>query len=258
MKCIICVTVFSGVIDKIKSYRDHLFKIIETELKYTVVKHNMGIHRETERTHSHLTFICNTDKSKVYKILNDKIKRTNTWKSIKGAEEFKDKSTIPKLSFRWETDSDYCETKALAYNLKEYTSYEIMMDDYKFYEAINIDVKEELEELRKYGNSKYLISKEKHNKHLEKKNLKKNMYDYLSERIKLDNHQFYIPDPNMLTSDKQMIASANIRYIAKNILVYCKDNEKTFSVGHLKNQAINYLYNQNYITEEEILSYANI
>jgi hypothetical protein len=168
------------------------------------------------------------------------------------------------ITFTWEngqsggSNKKYDEFKALAYNLKEYSSYEIMMKDYEFYETIAIDTTTELEELRKVGHSLYTQScieyEEKQKEIKEKEDLKKNMYDYLNQRIDLDQKTF----SNVTCTEPQILVGSHVRYIAYHIIKYYKGLNKSIPIGHLKNQAINFLYNQDYIDEDQILSYVNI
>lgn len=265
MKVIIAITLFARkeIHKHLADMKNVMMEIITKELKYSILKHDMGIHRNSQHLHAHLTFICHTDKSKVYKILNDKIKRTPQWASY---HEYMTKSDPDRdrksaISFTWENDSKYDEFRALAYNLKEYASFSIMMEDYEFYDAINIETFTELEELRKYGNSLYARScKENEKKQQiikEKHNLKTNMYTFLIQRIEMDGKQFPKVTSH-LPKDQMMITSQYIRYVSYHILKFYKDLEKSAPIGHLKNQAINFLYNNDYIDEEQILDYCNI
>lgn len=219
---------------------------LRNELNYTILKHNMGIHRQSKNLHSHLTYVCDTQEQKTYKILNDKIKRSKSFKNINNKIY---------ITFKYSSDENYDEFKALAYNLKEYATYEDMMQDYKFHETINIEVTKELEELRKYGNEQFMISQkhkfDKENKDKEKNDLKKNMYKYLTDEINEGGMTFSDQvDLNLMTH--------YVRYICKHILQFYKQNNKSFSIAHLKNQALNFLYNNDYINEEQIICYANI
>jgi len=265
MKVIIAITLFASkdILKYMNDMKHAMTAIITQELKYSILKHDMGVHRNSEHLHAHLTFICQTDKSKVYKILNDKIKRTPQWANYHEYMTKSDPDRVRKsaISFTWENDSKYDEFRALAYNLKEYASYEIMMEDYQFYETINIDTKLELEDLRKYGNALYAKScrdNEKKQQNIkEKHDLKTNMYTFLIQRIEMDGKQFPKVTSH-LPKDQMMITSQYIRYVSYHILKYYKDLDKSAPIGHLKNQAINFLYNNDYIDEEQILDYCNI
>lgn len=232
--------------ERINNTHSSASDIIQNDLKYQIEKHTMGIHRESKNLHAHITYVCQVNNGKHYKILNDKIKRS----------KFNKLPEKTNITFKYDNEEKYDEFKALAYNLKEYSHYNDMSSDYtKYHEEITAEVKQELEELRKHGNNQFCIAKkhkeEKEKDNNEKKDLKKNMYSYIDHRIDLDQKQF--------TQELDIGAiSQEVRWIAYHILKFYKDNNKSFSIAHLKNQALNYLYNKDYITEEQILSYANI
>lgn len=232
--------------DTINQTHSSACDIIHKDLKYQILKYSLGIHRNSPNLHAHITYVCSVNNAKYYKILNDKIKRSN----------FNNLPNKTNITFCYDNDAKYDEFKALAYNLKEYCTVNLMEEDYsRYHEEISDEVKQELEELRKYGNEQYLLSQkykeQKHKDKQDKKDLKNNMYSYLELKIDHEQKQFsQLLDIGVITQ--------HVRWISYHILQFYKENNKSFSIAHLKNQALNFLYNKDYITEDQILTYAHI
>lgn len=233
--------------DEIQQFITVRHNDIIKELGYELCCNTYGIHRNAERLHIHYHTINNITKMKKFKNkgLASKIKRLKSYQEYTlPHKEFK----IPevKISTNYEDEINWDKTKILAYPLKEYDTNKSMIKE------VNLDVcigvtENQLEEYRKYANSLYERANKEFQKQEKKKTKKEDLYSHLDSVIVTTN----IPDYSGEMASLML-------YTIKQILLYYKINNKNFSIHQLKNQAVNYLYFKDIITEQQICQYINI
>lgn len=251
MKVIINYTVYLGE----DSIDDHLMYIAQRhidiikELGYELLEATCGVHRQASRCHIHYHTVNDMKDTKVYKILNDKIKRLKVFKEYTLVHP---KFIIPevKITFKYENQDGYDEVKSLAYPLKEYDTDADMLKDIDLDDNHNISY-ERLRDLRKSANDIYRASvNEKAKKDAEKadkENKKKALYSHLDSVVITTNIPHYHGEIETI-----------VRYTVKHMLIYYKMNNQNFSIHQLKNVAINYLYFSDIIDERDICVYSHI
>lgn len=217
------------------------------ELGYDLCCNTYGIHRNAERLHLHYHTINDIKEHKIFKGkgLVSKIKRLKVYQEYTlPNKEFK----IPevKISINYSDDLEWDTTKILAYPLKEYDRNIVMMKEVNIEKCKNIS-ENELEEYRKYANRLYERANKEYQKKEKKKSKKEDLYSHLDSVIITSN----IPE---ISGEMDAL----MRYTIKHILMYYKENCKNFSIHQLKNQAVNYLYFKEIITENQICNYINI
>lgn len=251
MKVIINYTVYLGE----DSIDDHLMYIAQRhidiikELGYELLEATGGVHRQASRCHIHYHTVNDMKDTKVYKILNDKIKRLKVYKEYTLVHP---KFVIPevKITFKYENQEGYDEVKSLAYPLKEYDTDADMLKDIDLDDNHNISY-ERLRDLRKSANDIYRASvnekAKKDAEKAEKENKKKALYSHLDSVVITTNIPHYHGEIETI-----------VRYTVKHMLIYYKMNNQNFSIHQLKNVAINYLYFNDIIDERDICVYSHI
>lgn len=251
MKVIINYTVYLGE----DSIDDHLNYIaqrhleISNELGYELLEATCGVHRNASRCHIHYHTVNEMNNTKVYKILNDKIKRLKCYKEYTLVHP---KFKIPevKITFKYENQEGYDQEKSLAYPLKEYDTDADMLKDIDLNDNHNISY-ERLKELRKNANDIYRESLNEQAKRDDQKAKKENkktaLYSHLDNVVITTNIPHYHGEIETI-----------VRYTVKQMLIYYKMNNQNFSIHQLKNVAINYLYFKDIIDERDICVYAQI
>lgn len=243
MKVIINLTVFENDFTKLIKPE----QILE-QLKYSIIKYSIGLHKNSSREHHHIIIIAETNTDKILKYLDKKIHQIK--KDIGYQQEIR-------VSFKYETGlgskslntKDYDEN-TLGYAYKEYDSIEeIPMD-----EQIGL-TKEEIEELWDIGHKIYIKAQQIQKQKEEEKKQEETLYHYIDNQLKL-----YSEDIKTASYQnfKYLEPRDKIQQIIQYILRYFKENQKKFSINRLKDQAINYLYFSDLITDLEIINLINI
>lgn len=249
MRIILSLTIFTPSPDHdLFEFYVNLIKSVATELKYIYVKHTGGIHRDASRLHYHLITVIDTKDAKIYKIWADKIKRTTAWQDAL----LKDNSV--RISVKQDTETDYNETTALGYALKEYKTDKEMWEDTTWRTGINTRTlyynveQHQLVAMRKTANETWEIVKNKKVKIAQDKAVKENkklqLYEYLDLVVAtLDPH-------------------SGIHYLVQKtviaVLKFNKTEGTNFRTNGLKDLAVNYLYSRNKIDEDAIVEYLHI
>lgn len=221
-------------------------KEIIKELGYVEKQNTYGFHRNAERFHLHYHTINTVPQgSKKYKILNDKIKRLNTYKVYTlPHKEF----IIPevKISFNYNDSCNWDTDKILAYPLKEYDTNENLFKEVNPNECLGV-TKIQLEIYREQAHKLYCKSIKEYEKKEAKKSKKEDLYTHLDAVVITTNIPNYSGEIDII-----------VRYVVKHMLMYYKENNQNFSIHQLKNGAINYLYFKEIIDETAICDYMNI
>lgn len=252
MKVIVMITVFNteyGVREMFLRTISDLGK----EFKWKTIKQTYGIHRQASRSHQHITTVFECGDNKVWKILTDKIKRSKTWHGdwIKYIEE---KELKYKISHTYSDQEGYDEAAALRYNFKEYGTDETMwMDvtDWKketILDTIFTGVTQlEAEAMRRVANTQYEAVKEKRAKDeqdkLNKENKRLRLFEYIKARETI----------NSATGIYE-----KVQQVVCAIMRFNKEEGTNFRLTALKDTAVNWLYQEGYITELEICEYIHI
>lgn len=225
-------------------------EIIEKDLQYKVDKITYGKHRNAERHHTHIHTSCTIPpKIKTYKILNEKIKRTETWNKRQSLE--KEKSII-KISFKYSTDEEYSEWKSLAYPLKEYESHTQMVQDLCNVEDDLVPSKSDWEQMRDYAHKIYstqlkLLEREREIKDKRETDREK-LFEYLDTQITKPEEDYI----------DEVEARSIIHSTLSSMLFWYRKKDKPFNVNSLKNISINYLYKRQIIDTRNILNYLKL
>lgn len=214
---------------------------IACELKYEVLKVVTGLHKEATRPHYHMFMLCETNDSKVYKTLNDKIQRIIPLLGYP-VPTYKVYSTQKyNVSFLYEGDSKkfkkativYDET-AIRYPLKE-------NNDNHFYYGMD---NEEFQSLQSLARKEWILAKQKQTNLETKKALAKDekakLEDFVIEQAK--SFDMYSEQPK-----------TRIKFIMTQIIEYSVTHDISFNINQLKNKAINILRKHEWMTTEEIV-----
>jgi len=253
MKVIVTLTVFDVTETVIKIFRNRL-RAIENEFKWTIIKQTWGIHRQSSRAHTHIATVFDCGEGKVWKILQDKIKRSSAWRidTQDGQLQLLQKELKVKISHRYSEDEDYDEDAALRYNFKEYETDDEMWNDVakmgddnnKLFKGVDND---EAETMRAVANKQYKAVKAKRAKDerdkLNKENKKMRLWDYIKSTEQFD------PGNGIHCMIQQVICA---------ILRFNKEEKTNFRINGLKDLAVNYLYHENLINELDICEYIKI
>lgn len=249
MKVAINYTVYLGEssFQELSDYMKQRHSEIILELGYELCCNTYGIHRNAERLHLHYHTINDIGEEKIFKDkgLVSKIKRLKCYQNYTlPNKDFK----IPevKISINYENNIDYDEKKILAYPLKEYDNNSNMVKEVGILDCYGV-TEDQLEQYRKYSHSIYEKSRREYEKKEKKKTTKDDLYSHLDS---------VVVKSNLLDFDGEI--QTTVRYVVKQMLIYYKTNGKNFSIHQLKNQAINYLYFSDIISENQICNYINI
>lgn len=243
-------TLYSIKDEEIRQTIQTIITVIEEDLHYKLDKITYGKHRNAERHHTHIHTSCSiSPESKKYKILNEKIKRTETWNKRQSLE--KEKSII-KISFKYDTHEEYSEWKSLAYPLKEYESHEQLVQDLCHIEDDLVPSKLDWEQMRDYAHKIYstqlkLLEREREIKD-KRETDKEKLFDYLDTQITKPEED-YIDDVE---------ARSVIHDTLSHMLFWYRKNDKPFNVNSLKNISINYLYKRQILDTRNILNYLKL
>lgn len=225
-----------------------IYKIHE-ELGYQITELVYGKHRNANQPHSHIHTISTIPVgTKIYKILNEKIKRTKNfseWRSDK-----KDK-----MSYRIGISFNYTNNKqehyhSLAYPLKEYKNPENIGQDLCHVEDY-ID-KTKWEEYRVFANTIYEAKLKilKREKEKEAKQLSETeyLYEFLNSQFK--------------QGTGEIMDSVEMRGTISNCIILClgyyRKKGKKFNCNTLRNVVVNYLYQRQIIHEYNVIEYLKI
>lgn len=233
---------------KIQKYLDVMEKVIN-DLKYKCVVGTLGKHREARYSHTHIHLICDVSGAKCYKELSQKINNMSI------VREYRNNENIGKaLAFNYDDGQQdkkghyYDEDKILQYPLKEYADNTSMCQD------LGQLITEILQkpEWEKYRNAAYQLWKSTRvAKQKTEKEERIGMYDYLDVEVleklikKEDEYSDY--ERNDM-----------LRMTMCSILDWYKQEDKNFSLGALKNQAVNYLFKSGVFNKYDVVGLAMI
>ncbi|AXQ65640.1 MAG: putative replicase [Cressdnaviricota sp.] len=257
MKVIIILTVFDVTIDTRTLFLDRLCALGK-EFNWELTRQSFGIHRQATRAHTHITTVFDCGDTKVWKILADKIKRSDAWKTYCANNEHSmklsalEKELKVKITHKYSDHEDYDEGAALRYNLKEYESDKAMWNDltklgddlHAIFRGIN---KEEAEGMRQVANDTYTAVKDKRAKDeqdkLNKENKRMRLFEYIKARE---------------TIQKSSGMPYMVQQVVCAILRFNKEEGTNFRITSLKDIAVNWLYQEGYVTEIDICEYLHI
>lgn len=252
-------TIYSIQDDIIAKVINTLDEVIEEELQYNIGNLTYGKHRNAEREHTHVHMSCVRPPGvKVYKVLNEKIKRSKKYQELNNQYEMK-------ITFRYQhTDigkiykTQYDEWNSLAYPLKEYEKKDYMAKDLG---DIDLEIKDKLlimkqntnwEAYREYAHQLYKTQLKIREREIEKKDKKETdmekLYDYLGSNIKQGTGEII----------DEIETKVLIHLTIRHMLFWYRKHDKRFNVNSMKNVAINYLYKRQNIDETNIINYLKI
>lgn len=247
MQVIVIFTVFDTA-DEVRDSFKLLTNNLSKEFQWSILKQTWGIHRQAARSHIHITTVYECGEAKVWKILSDKIKRSKSWLDLPKPQ----KEVKYKISHVYSNDQKYNEGKALRYNLKEYTSNDQMWVDVAG-RLTNLDTvfpgitQVEAETMREMANGQYEVVKEKRAKDEQDKlnnaNKRLRLFEYIKARETINS-----------TTD----IYSKVQQVVCAILRFNKEEGTNFRLTALKDTAVNFLYQEGYITEIEICEYIHI
>lgn len=230
----------------------YIIKIIQEDLHYNFRKITYGKHRNAERHHTHIhtfsEFNTEEEKTKKFKILNEKIKRTNNFQEWKNGIKEKLSYKIH-ISFQYNVGEKDIHN-SLAYPLKEYKADHNIAQDLCHVEDF-ID-KSEWPLLRKFANDIYEVKRKIQERELEIKDKKKQENELLFEHL---NSHFHNGQGDHL-DDSEM--NSLVREVAYQIIWFYRKQDKKFNCNMLKSLAINYLYKRQKCHEYNVLEYLKI
>lgn len=228
------------------AYMEYLFynysEQVEKYLKYKIIKKVIGLHEKASRNHFHLFILFDTEKSKVYKHLNDKIRRYNIPKPFQPVSS-KKAYLFQKIniSFMYEGEQKkfkgtiipYDET-AIRYPLKEGNTY------YMYYGIKD----EEIEILRTQAINEWAQASAIHQAKVNRKEIQEKenqtLLDYIKART--DDDFTY----NFSTTQK-------IQKVMYFIIEKAVEDDTQFNINQLKNKAVNILRKLNHLTTDQII-----
>lgn len=248
MKVLITLTTFTEDLELMSYINDDYLHQIGNKLGYKLIKSTSGKHIDASRPHYHTHVCYDCSGAKVYKTLNEKIGRL--FLELLYPSEYvgiKFKEVEKKISFIYEGQQKKFKKKIILYDessmcycFKEYKKdCEIPFDYQKGYST------EELKEMRKVANVYWCEVLRKRNQQqqvdLEKKDEEQNLRVYLGEKMK----------------NKSGDVHDLVKHVKHSILEYRKKQYKkgtlnTIRMSALKDQAISFLYFNDYITNEEV------
>lgn len=243
MKVAILVTLYTTEDQVINQYVRQVYEAVR-EIQYKPTHLVVGKHRISNRPHTHIHFIAETEDAKIYKSLESKLRRTYAMKPEKIVVKYN-------ISINYDDGEKdkkghmFSEEAICSYPLKEYDSKNMMVDDLLHIELSYVfNQINDYEPYRIFGHTKWVSSdkfkKEEYNN--EKKEFKEGLYIYLDQVV--------------ITSSIELTNIAFvIRYVCKHILAHYKSEGKCFNPMQLKAQALNYLYITDKVTEEQICDY---
>ena len=115
--------------------------------------------------------------------------------------------------------------------------------------------KQEIEELWDIGHKIYIKAQKIQQQKEEDKKQEQTLYNYIDNQLKLYNEDIKTAS---YQNFKYLEPRDKIQQVIQYILRYFKENQKKFSINRLKDQAINYLYFSDLITDLEIINLINI
>lgn len=246
---IINFTIYTINDDLIRESIEYIMNILKDDLKYQLNEITYGKHRNAERHHTHIhTFSTFGSNAKIYKQLNEKIKRTQYFEEWK--TEIKDK-----LSYKIHITFNYNVTladrySAMAYPLKEYKEDANIAQDLCHIE--DYISKSKWSEYRQYANKLYeaKLKIEEREKQLKIKKQQESelLFEYLNGYI--ENGQ----GEHLDTEEMKSLVRETVRHMIHH---YRKEG-KRFNCNMLKNIAVNYLYIRQRIHEYNIVEYLKI
>lgn len=247
--------------EKLLFHTKELINIIKKQYKdkkYNIVRLVAGLHRNSNRLHTHIAHILeypdrehvkNWDKKDVIQLIR---------KSCPDGYDFK-------VSYYNENDPKYDEEFGLSYCLKEYNSFDQILLREQFE---NID-DEQLEQLRKYGNDKYEQMNKEHERNERRKQQSENesmdIEQFISSSIldydyKINKHLLDEQRPFKFLQIKEQY-----KFIKMWILEYFRIKAeksgkpilKTFKAINIRDYAINYLAGYEYTNLSELADFLN-
>lgn len=243
MKVLITFTLFTEDLDYIQHYVNIIIVDYAKNLNYQIMKFTTGKHLDANRPHYHICVLMDTNGNKKYKILNEKIKRTNITLYKNAPHPLPDE----KISFMYEGETQTYKGKAKKY---DETALQYPFKEYKTYSDIPIVwcygfSGEELEMMRKCANIEWNAKKRYENQQELKEKEKKTELETMNEFI-----EKHLKETTTLGSEIVVLLPETI----KAILLYKKLNKSTsIRLSSLKDTAVSYLYYNNRITEQDII-----
>ena len=253
MRCLLTITSFTLDPDLINYIATDYINQIGNKLKYNIIKSTCGLHVDATRPHYHTHVCYDVSGAKVYKTLNEKISRLFADLTYPTAEIAKSFNSIEnKISFIYEGQNKKFKKKIVSYDessmcycFKEYQKNEEVPVDLQFGYS-----KGELDEMRRVSNVAWreVVRKRNQQKQLEISNKDNhiNFIKYLEERMLVPIGVGGWGDVNDL-----------VTYVKKQIYLYKKGEYKKgkntmFRVSCVRDQAISFLFYNNYIDEDDI------
>ena len=249
MKVAILVTLYTTEDEAITQYVHQFCRAID-EINYLGEMLIVGKHRISKRPHTHIHFIVDSGTSKIYKILESRLRRTKALLPSKHVVKYN-------LSINYDDGEpdkkghmfDICNV--CSYPVKEYDTKDAMVDDLLYIEVGYVWNKISNDDLfdhyRILGNKKWKASEKYRDEKYKntQKEFKEGLYNYLDQVI-------------ISCSQELTDVEAMVRYVVKHVLAHYKNNAKCFNPMQLKAQALNYLYFTDKIDECQICDYMNI
>lgn len=251
MKVIVIITVFETSAD-VRSLFQYRIRELARDFEWEIKKQTFGIHRQASRPHIHITTVFDCGDKKVWKILSAKIKSSPAWTCAPTAGGLEiilklEKELKVKITHTYGDDERYDEAAALRYNLKEYGDDKTMWNDVcDEYTPPNASAfvgvtRLEAEAMRRVANTQYEAVKDKRAKDerekLRNENKKLRLFDYIKTRETIDT-----------TSGCHFM----VQQVVCAILKFNKEEKTNFRLASLKDTAVNWLYQEGYISELEI------
>jgi len=261
MKVIVIITVFETSAD-VRSLFQYRIRQLAKDFEWDIKKQTYGIHRQASRPHIHITTVFDCGDKKVWKILSAKIKSSPAWTCAPTAGGLEiidklEKELKVKITHTYGDDERYDEAAALRYNLKEYGDDETMWNDVGHGKTQGGEITNdgttvaddifigvtglEAEAMRRVANTQYEAVKDKRAKDerdkLKNENKKLRLFDYIKTRETIDT----------VSGCHYMV-----QQVVCAILKFNKEEKTNFRLASLKDTAVNWLYQEGYISELEI------
>lgn len=250
MRCLLTITSFTLDPDLINYIATDYIHQIGNKLNYNIIKSTCGKHVDASRAHYHTHVCYDCSGAKVYKVLNEKISRMFSELTYPSEEIAKSFNKIEnKISFIYEGQNKKFKKKIVSYSE---SSMCYCFKEYQKNEEIPVCLqfgfsKGELDEMRMVSNVAWreVVRKRNQQKQLEISNKDShiNFIKYLEERMVV---LWEWGDVNDL-----------VTYVKKQIYLYKKEEYKKgkntmFRVSCVRDQAISFLFYNNYIDEDDI------
>ncbi len=236
----------------------NLMKKQYKDKKYNIVRLVAGLHRNSNRLHTHIGHILEYPDKEHVKNWDKKDVIASFRKACPEGYDFK-------VSYYLETDSKYDEEFGLCYCLKEYDNFEaILMKEH--FENIS---DRQLEELRQFGNDKYKRAVSENERNERRKNQSENeseeMENFIYTHILNYDHEVY----KHLSTGERPFRFLQVKEQYKKIKVWIleyfrnkaeksgKPIIKSFKAISIRDYAVNYLTGYEFTDMEELADFLN-